>query len=329
MQTCAATVDDCDTIKKPSPNAILKVAVQAELEKARAAERLTQQMAEKEVKLSSTIRDLKAECQALLEKRLATDEDREDRIVQSKTMEERLRANAAKSRSTLEEKKRKAADMERACGNLRAEVSAFEKEEATLTARITLLWAELVKVRDASAVPAEVAKAMQSGMVLPMRDEQQEQDLKDRQALKTQRIALEQDANDCARTLSGLKERRHHLDDRLQELAERSEFWRALQASYGARAEAANREAEQIKEEYDLQRQKHSVRTPTVNGDGCIKAGDAPSKEDAELQSAAQELLHARRLRQAASVSPIAASWVVCLWWLLVRPQLQPALQFV
>lgn len=240
------------------------------------------------------ILQLQEECQELLERRLAIEEEFACRSKTAVAVEARQAAILQKSRQKLHQQAEAACQAQGLCLQFDQQVRRLQAEDMGLSQEV-----ELLKMR-CNGQKAQLAKAKQT--------------LAD--------VCHQSLAGNAHRAVDRLRQQRTELEMRGAELRSKAEQWQAILDFRQRRAE-----------EWDAKTQELGLRCEELRLDAtdlrCKASGLAVAFNEKESKglnaelAAAEEQMHAiGRLRQVAAFAPILASLLASLWWQVIYPSL-------
>jgi len=223
---------------------------------------------------------LEEECQELIERRLAIEEDLQRRAQGGAAVSEKMSATLEKSRQQLQQQMAAQQRSRDVCQLLEEEVSRLQSQEMNSAQEVSLL-----ELRAAEQRP---------------RLAQAEHRLSELNRLAKQGFEEEKHAVDK------LRQQRGDFDLRIAELHLKEEQWQKLIDFRQQRAEAwEQKSTDWALRGEELLAQAAALREPQQLDEGL----------EQRLASAVQELRFAEKLRQAAFAAPILASLLTSLWW--------------
>eukprot|EP00930_Biecheleria_cincta_P094854 TRINITY_DN8643_c0_g1_i1.p1 TRINITY_DN8643_c0_g1~~TRINITY_DN8643_c0_g1_i1.p1 ORF type:complete len:282 (+),score=83.32 TRINITY_DN8643_c0_g1_i1:89-934(+) len=237
---------------------------------------------------------LQQECQELLERRLAIEEEFACRSKTAVAVEARQAAILQKSRQKLQQQAEAACRGQELCLQLERQVFKLRAEDMGLSQEV-----EFLEMR-CNGQKAQLAKA--------------EQALAD--------VRQKSMAESAHREVDCLRQQRTELEMRCKELSSKAEQWQAILDFRQRRAEEWDANAQEL----ELRCEELRLDATDLRGRASCPGVAFNEKESKQLNAelaTAEEQLHAiRRLRQVAALAPILASLLASLWWQVIYPSL-------
>eukprot|EP00931_Biecheleriopsis_adriatica_P069221 TRINITY_DN43094_c0_g1_i1.p1 TRINITY_DN43094_c0_g1~~TRINITY_DN43094_c0_g1_i1.p1 ORF type:complete len:318 (+),score=98.26 TRINITY_DN43094_c0_g1_i1:131-955(+) len=256
-------------------------------------ERLTWSERRKEEGSKSELTQLEEECQDLVERRLAIEEELSRRSKTGMAVAEHLAATLEKSRAQL--KLRVAAELrqQEECRRLTEKIAQLRAEEVARSAEVQFLELSHAGQR------AQLAEA--------------ERRLK---ALEQRKAETSEEE---ASAMNSLRQKRNELEHHGAELRDKAEHWQRLLDFRAQRAEHYEERATELEllcehlafKAAEFRREAAEAASATDSH----SSGEDPQGLDRSLASADQEVRMMMRVRQMAFVAPIISSLLASLWW--------------
>lgn len=258
------------------------------------------------------LQKLRDECQALWQKREATDEELADRIRQSQLFATKLQATEDRQRAELAQLRQREAAAKEAFSELQAK----ESELHTMEAQLLVEFEELSTMRSHSKEDLKTCSALLTRTT--------HQDIND---IKDIHLTFLASKSTISCTLRELQRQRVDIITRFAGCRARMEKWETLRSSYHKRAEEHEMQTAELDFACGKATQEANALYSKVialpGGDAFGGHMDLARVQRAACLEAAQDsIVRALRLRRVAGFAPILASWLTSLWWLVVWPNL-------